>query len=944
MKKPIKNIISSLLFSTILISQYSAYAMDTEELSTENRFKGKVILSVNDPQSSLFDVTGPHHVLYPTDDKDVHAAVLDAHKKDWKTFIRSGNHLRKNDKVDGTGGVVINLRNLSNVEVKKDEVIAQAGATIEEVFKKLSEQNYALPLVENPLVSITSNVLYEGDHPSCLMRSLGPLSRCVSEISGVMPNGELKTFQSENCVEECKTSGLVVTQIKFIPKPAKSLSMCSVNFVYPGKERFLKIVKSLFKDSSRLENTDLLLEAYNGRQGTPLVKICIINNAREDRQDNQFLSMLYKIAFEQGSILGESHYSSDFYSGDQVLNNLMDTKVLVASTDPTVESQKVHSTIPMDEKLDEQLSDYVGAVDRALLQSNNAQHASRLQINRDNQLELTEYIYTPIKANPKRLHVGVSLPLISRAKPLTTLFALTDITESKGPIENFSGPIYKQDDSGYDEKREQYATSSMDKKLMTPLMVAYPTSSDDIRAAILYARKNNLYVAARSGGHQYTGKSSGDNKTIVLSMDNFNTLKQLGNGRVEVGPGIKLTHLAHQFKEWNLTIPHGECPLVAIGGHAQTGGYGHLIRSFGLTLDYVQSFDIVLGDGTLRTVTRPELKDFSTTDPKVLANLDLFRGVLGGNAGSFGVITKYVFNGIKDEDHPRSYGFTKTRRYNGDIFKRLLKEAQKWTQMIEERNEAKIEEVDFMMSVESSTVSTWLPLMLVELVYSDQKKGVPYNGQFDSIINIANEENGLLDPHGKQGENKLSALSDSFVRRFPATTLDGREFKYPYNKRVNVTVKALSDEFVDHFSQKMDEVVWNEAGVKLVFQMAFGGGSFRAKGNEKLNDSTITSIPHRDSVFTFVFDLFYEPGYEERATELQSDMQGIVNKYFHNDSHERRVFWGSFGDTNISDPKIRQMYYDDEEQYKRLQKLKREVDPEDVFHTLLTVQGKETPE
>ena len=71
---------------------------------------------------------------------------------------------------------------------------------------------------------------------------------------------------------------------------------------------------------------------------------------------------------------------------------------------------------------------------------------------------------------------------------------------------------------------------------------------------------------------------------------------------------------------------------------------------------------------------------------------------------------------------------------------------------------------------------------------------------------------------------------------------------------------------------------------------------------------------------------------------IYNDIQGILDKYFHNDSQERRVFWGSFGDTNISNPDIRKMYYDSEEQYKKLQKLKKLVDPDDIFHTELTVQ------
>ncbi len=188
-----------------------------------------------------------------------------------------------------------------------------------------------------------------------------------------------------------------------------------------------------------------------------------------------------------------------------------------------------------------------------------------------------------------------------------------------------------------------------------------------------------------------------------------------------------------------------------------------------------------------------------------------------------------------------------------------------------------------------------------------------------------------------EGEKKLSVLSDSFVLRFPLTTLAGREFKYPYKKRANSTVKALSNEFIDALSEKIDEVVTKEPNVKLVFQMGFSGGAFRAKGNDRVG-VTVTSIPGRDDVSGFVFDLFYKPGYEQRAIDLQNEMQDILDKHFHNDSHERRIFPFTFGDTNISNPNIRKMYYDSEEQYKKLQELKKRVDPTDIFHTELTVK------
>lgn len=64
-----------------------------------------------------------------------------------------------------------------------------------------------------------------------------------------------------------------------------------------------------------------------------------------------------------------------------------------------------------------------------------------------------------------------------------------------------------------------------------------------------------------------------------------------------MGPGVTNRAINNQLTEWGFSVPHGECPYVCIGGHAQTGGYGHFARSFGLNGDYVEAFEIVLANG-----------------------------------------------------------------------------------------------------------------------------------------------------------------------------------------------------------------------------------------------------------------------------------------------------------------------------------------------------------
>ncbi len=70
-------------------------------------------------------------------------------------------------------------------------------------------------------------------------------------------------------------------------------------------------------------------------------------------------------------------------------------------------------------------------------------------------------------------------------------------------------------------------------------------------------------------------------------MAHFNNISERGKNLLDVKPGLRLKDLSKNLQRRGYSVPHGQCPLVCIGGHGQTGGYGNLLRSFGLNGDYI---------------------------------------------------------------------------------------------------------------------------------------------------------------------------------------------------------------------------------------------------------------------------------------------------------------------------------------------------------------------
>ncbi len=187
------------------------------------------------------------------------------------------------------------------------------------------------------------------------------------------------------------------------------------------------------------------------------------------------------------------------------------------------------------------------------------------------------------------------------------------------------GELILPDDEQYDEVRQIY-NAMIDKR---PAMIIRCRDEADVIASVVFARKNNLLVAVRSGGHNGPGLALCDDGLVI----DLSTMKGIHvdpkSRTVRVQPGANWGDVDHATHPFGLATVSGVVSTTGVGGLTLGGGHGHLSRKYGLTIDNLLSVDVVLADGKFVTASVDE-------------NPDLFWGIRGGG-GNFGIVTSFLF-------------------------------------------------------------------------------------------------------------------------------------------------------------------------------------------------------------------------------------------------------------------------------------------------------------
>jgi FAD/FMN-containing dehydrogenase len=189
----------------------------------------------------------------------------------------------------------------------------------------------------------------------------------------------------------------------------------------------------------------------------------------------------------------------------------------------------------------------------------------------------------------------------------------------------FSGTLLAPGDRGYDQARRVH-NGLIDKR---PAVIAQCRSTQDVVAAVRFAREHGLEVAVRGGGHNVAGRATIDDG-LMIDLSPMKSVEVSPTQRVAVAAGgVTWAEFNQATQQHGLATTGGAISTTGVAGLTLGGGWGWLQGKYGLALDNLLAVEIVLADGSVAKASPAE-------------NPDLFWAVRGAGP-NFGVVTSLMF-------------------------------------------------------------------------------------------------------------------------------------------------------------------------------------------------------------------------------------------------------------------------------------------------------------
>jgi FAD/FMN-containing dehydrogenase len=513
---------------------------------------------------------------------------------------------------------------------------------------------------------------------------------------------------------------------------------------------------------------------------------------------------------------------------------------------------------------------------------------------------------------------------------------------TKAQALGFTGAWFIIGDDDYPQKRLQYATTSFAEPEVSPRIILYAATEEDIQKAMGLCRELKMAIAVRTGGHQYCGYSS--TFPVNMQLDLSQTFPEYEydsqTNVLRCGVSQALGDWAEKNHEHGIYLPMGMCAHVHLGGHVHTGGWGIVARSHGILADHVLAFDIILSTGAKERIVRP------VAGKTTQHNDDVYYAVLGGGrGGDFGIVTHWEFSPLRDKDYPNSACYQFLWFWSEEKMQRVVSRMEQLSKLCADGTVPS--DYEFMlnitgygwMNVLSESTKTELnklranadlplpvpPLIQVWMCFTNK------GGQAEEFDDQWFESFAAEDVCGEPlvaHRLKQTPVSEGLAQHF--IMKQDREMDYPFVKRARVTM-GLPEGFAATYSKRMYEILsFPTAFVQhLVSQMQIYAGGAVAE-NDKAG---ITSYSWREQAFAMSHDAFFsvvwlwDVGANAEQWQKENDEVFIGQKAYAD--ADMRMFAYTFGDRVLEN--VWRNFYDSEEKYERLRRIKGTLDPDGLF-------------
>ncbi|MGA7813686.1 FAD-dependent oxidoreductase [Caballeronia sp.] len=273
----------------------------------------------------------------------------------------------------------------------------------------------------------------------------------------------------------------------------------------------------------------------------------------------------------------------------------------------------------------------------------------------------------PPEAQWNELGQQVGDALVKVQSPLMTCLNAPDGADCLQLFKELKNPYFLGDEVGLTQSLGWVGAWTS----MPSVYAVAARNTSDIVAAVNFARRNNVRLVVKGGGHSYQGTSNAPDSLLVWTRKmNDISLKDafVGVGceghalpvrAVTVGAGAIWAHVYDAVTTHSGGyVQGGGCMTVGVAGLVQSGGFGSFSKAYGMAAGSLLEAEVVTADGVVRIAN-------ACTNP------DLFWGLKGGGGGSLGVVTRLT---LQVHDLPETFGAVNMtiKATSAPAFRRLI--------------------------------------------------------------------------------------------------------------------------------------------------------------------------------------------------------------------------------------------------------------------------------